>query len=168
MSHSFAQVHLFCFILLSNVHVRQFFNDDLLADFTQIIQKGAACSHNYQAVTSKSESKVRVFSPFPLPPPVDLTAVDSLLDFLSSNHNKLAFLPFPQTVASDEPCPIAIYTSRDRADDLRESIEDRVHLLADELHAIAPIYAELLRVASSFAPPPKKPNSFGTTHHPQR
>ena len=61
-----------------------------------------------------------------------------------------------------------MYTSQDRADSLREDIEYRVHLLADERSAIAQDYAELLRVASSFTPPPMQPPSIGTPHHRQR
>ena len=165
MSHLPAHFHLFCFILVSNVPVRQFVPDGPAADGTLIIQKGAAFIYNYQAVTSESESKVRVFSPFPQPPPVDLTAVDSLIDLVGNFHHKLTSLPFLETVASDEPCPIAMYTSQDRANGLRESIEYGVHLLADERSAIAQDYAELLRVASSLAPPPMQPPSIGTPHH---
>ena len=148
--------------------MRQFVPDGPPTDGTPIIQKGAAFIYNYQAVTSESESKVRVFSPFPKLPPVDLTAVDSLIDLVSNIHNKLTSLPFLETVASDEPCAIAMYTSLDRANGLRESTEYRVHLLADERSAIAQDYAELLRVASSFAPPPMQPPSIGTPHHRQR
>ena len=77
-------------------------------------------------------------------------------------------MPFLETVASDEPCPIAMYTSQDRAKGLRECIEYRVQLLADERSAIAQDYAELLRVASSFAPPPVEHPSIGTPQHRQR
>ena len=93
MSHLYAHVHLFCFLLVSNVPVRQFVPDGPPTDGTPIIQKGAAFIYNYQAVTSESQSKVRAFSPFPQPPPVDLTAVDSLIDLVSNIH-KLNSLPF--------------------------------------------------------------------------
>ena len=168
MSHLHAHVHLFCFLLVSNVPVRQFVPDGRLTDGTPIIQKGAAFIYNYQAVTSENESKVRVFSPFPQPPPVDLTAVDSLTDLVSNIHHKLTSLPFLEKVAPDEPCPIAMYTSQDRTNGLQESIEYHVHLLADERSAIAQDYAELLHVASSFAPPSMQPPSIGTPHHLQR
>ena len=167
MPHLYAHVHLFCFLLVSHIRVRQFVPDGPLTDGTPLIQEGAVFSHNYQAVNSKSESKVRVFSPSPQPPPADLTAIDSLIHLVLI-HNKLTSLPFLETVASDEPCPIAMYTSQDRANGLRESDEDRVYLLADERSAIAQDYAELLRAASSFAPPPMQPPSSGTPHHRQR
>ena len=130
--------------------------------------KGSAFIYNYQAVTSGSESKVRIFSPFPRPPPVDFTAVDWPINLVSNIQHKLTFLPFLETVASDELCPIAIYTSQDRANGLRESIEYRVHLIADERSAIVQDYAELLHVAFSFAPLSRQPASFGTHHHRQQ
>ena len=156
------------FLFVSNAPVRQFVPDGPPTYGTPIIQKGAAFIYNYQAVTSESESKVRVFSPFPQPAPVDLTAVDSLFDLIINIHHKLNSLPFLETVASDEPCPIALYTSQDQANGLRESIEYLVHLLANKLSAIAQDYAELLRVASSFALTPMEPPSIGTNHHQQR
>ena len=168
MSHLYAHVHLFYFLLSSNVAVRQFVPDSPPTDGTSIIQQGAAFIYNYQAVTSESESKVRVFSPFPQPPPVDLTAVDSPIDLVSNIHNKLTSLPFLETVASDEPCPIAMYTSQDRDNGFQKSIDYRVHLLADERSAISQDYAELLRVASSFAPTPMQPPSIGNPHHRQQ
>ena len=140
MSHPYTHVHLFCFFLVSNVPVRQFVPDCLSTDGTPIIQKGAAFIYIYQAVTSESESKVRVFSLFPQPPTVDITAVDSLIDLVSNSQHKLTSLPFLESVAPDEPCPIAMFTSQDRANGLRESIEYRVHLLADERSAIAQDY----------------------------
>ena len=142
--------------------MRQFVPDGLPTDGTPIIPKGTAFIYNYQAVTSESESKVPVFSPLPQPPPVDLTAVDSLVHLVSNIHTKLTSLLFPETFASDEFCSIAMYTSQDRADGVRESVEYPVHLLADERSAIAQDYAELLRVASSFATHPMEPPSIGT------
>ena len=168
MSHLHANVHLFCFLLVSNVPVRQFVPDGPTTDGTPFVQKGAAFIYNYQAVTSESKSKVRVFSPFPQSPTVDLTEVDSLIDLVSNIHNKLISLPFLETVASDKPCPMAMYTAQDRSNGLRESIEYRVRLLADERSVIAQDYAELLRVASSFAPPPMQLPSISSPHHRER
>ena len=168
MSQLYAHVHLFCFLLVSNVPVRQFVPDGPPTDGTPIIQKGAAFIYNYQAVTSETGSKVRVFSPFPQPPPVDITAVDSLIDLVTNIHHQLTSLRFLQRVSSYEPCPIAMYTSQDRANGLRECIEYRVHLLADERSAVAQDYTELFRVAYSFAPLPMQPPSIDTPHHGQR
>ena len=46
---------------------------------TPIFKKGADFVFKYQAVTSESDSKVRVFSPFPNMPFVNLTDVYSIL-----------------------------------------------------------------------------------------
>ena len=137
--------------------MRQFVPDGLPADGPPIIQKGTAFNNNYRDITSESESKVPVFSPFPQLPTVDIAAVDSHTDLVSKTHNKLISLPFQQTVASDKLCPIAMYISQDQVEGLRKRIEYRVHLLADEQSAIAQDYAELLRVALSFAPTQRSP-----------
>ena len=148
--------------------MRQFVSDGPPADGTPIIQKGVAFIWNYQAVTSESESKVCVFSHFPQLPPNDITAINSHIDMVSNIHIKLTSLPYLETVASDEPHSIALYTSRAWAVGLRKSNEYRVQVLADERSAIAQDYAELLRAASSLAPPPMEPPSIGTLHHRQR
>ena len=120
----FDHVHLFCFFfVVSNVPVRQFVPYGPSTDGTSINRKGSAFIYNYQAVTSESETKVRVFSPFSQPPSVDSTAVDSLVDLVSKIHKQITCWFFVQTVASDEPCPIANYTSQDRADGLEKFIE---------------------------------------------
>ena len=113
MSPFYAHVHLFCFLLVSNAAMRQFFPDGPPTVGTPIIQKGAALICKYQAVTLESESKVRVFSLFSQPPPIDSTAVVSLIDLVSHIHQKLTSLSFLETVESDELCPIAVYTSQD-------------------------------------------------------
>ena len=93
MSHLHAHLQLFCFFLVSNVPTRQFVPDGPPAHSNPIIQKGTAFFYNYPAITSEIESKVRVFSPFPQPPPVDLTAVGSSIDLVTNIHNNF-FCPF--------------------------------------------------------------------------
>ena len=46
---------------------------------TPIFEKGAAFVFKYQAVTSESESKLRVFSPFPILPEINLTEAFTLV-----------------------------------------------------------------------------------------
>ena len=46
---------------------------------TPMFKRGAAFVFKYQAVTSESESKVRVFSPFPKLPEINLTEAYSLV-----------------------------------------------------------------------------------------
>ena len=61
-----------------------------------------------------------------------------------------------------------MFTSKGRADGLRESLQYSVQLNADEHSATAQDYAELLRVTSSFAPPSMELPSSRTTHHRHR
>ena len=65
----------FLFILLfgtmfAEVQFSTHLNDE---SDTSIFKKGAAFVFKYQAVTSESETKVRVFSPFPRLPEINLT-----------------------------------------------------------------------------------------------
>ena len=108
MSHLYAHVYLFCFLLVSYAPERQFVPDGTPTDGIPTIQKGAAFNYTYQAVSLESESKGRVSSPFPQPPALDLTIVGSLIGIVSNFLYKLAPLPFLETVASDEPGPIAM------------------------------------------------------------
>ena len=61
---------------LTITHYSTYLNDDLEAP---VFKKGAAFPLKYQAVTSESESKVRVFSPFPKIPEVNLTGGEQML-----------------------------------------------------------------------------------------
>ena len=71
----------FLFILLTGtmfaeVQFATHLNDE---SDTPIFKKGAAFVFKYQAVTSENESKVRVFSPFPRLPEINLTGAYSLV-----------------------------------------------------------------------------------------
>ena len=71
----------FLFILLNGTMFADVQFATLLSDEldTPIFKKGAAFVSKYQAVTSESESKVRVFSPFPRLPEIILTEAYSLV-----------------------------------------------------------------------------------------
>ena len=62
--------------MFADVQFSTHLNDD---SDTPIFKKGAAFVSKYQAVTSESESKVRVFSPFPRLPEIILTEAYSLV-----------------------------------------------------------------------------------------
>ena len=62
--------------MFADVQFSTHLNDD---SDTPIFKKGAVFVFKYQAVTSESESKVRVFSPFPRLPEISLTEVYSLV-----------------------------------------------------------------------------------------
>ena len=61
-----------------------------------------------------------------------------------------------------------MFTSQSRAEGPRESLEYRLQLLVEEGCVIAQDLVELLRVASSFAPPPVESHSFPTNPHRKR
>ena len=165
MSHSTCNVQILCLLFVSSIHLGNLVHDDSSRDETPIIQKGAAFIYNYHAFTSESESKVRVFSPFPQPPAVDLKAASTLIETVNNVHNHMMSLPFVNGVVLKEPCPVSLYPWKVRADGLKETLEHRIQLLEKEQLAIADDYAELLRVASSFAAPPMDLNPSGSNHH---
>ena len=94
MLHFFANVHLFCSLLLSSDPVGQFVPDSPPANGNPIIQNGAGFAYNYQIVTSENAIKFREFSPFPQPPQVYLTTVNSLLDLVSNVRKHLTSVRF--------------------------------------------------------------------------
>ena len=61
---------LFIGTIFAEVQFSTHLNDE---SETPFLKKGAAFVFKYQAVTSESESKVRVFSPFPRLPEINLT-----------------------------------------------------------------------------------------------
>ena len=81
--HSFRLPFLLSLVLLSGpplcytvTHYSTHLNDQ---PEVPVFKKGAAFLFKYQAVTSESESKARVFSPFPKIPDVNLTGAEDLL-----------------------------------------------------------------------------------------
>jgi len=62
--------------MFAEIQFSTHFNDE---SHTPIFKKGAAFVFKYQAVTSESESKVRVFSPFPRLTEINLTEAYSLV-----------------------------------------------------------------------------------------
>ena len=71
----------FLFILLIGTMFAEIQSSTHLNDESDkpIFKKGAAVDFNYQAVISESESKVRVFSPFPRIPGINVTEAYSLI-----------------------------------------------------------------------------------------
>ena len=64
-----------------------------------VVRKGAAFVYQYQALTSESESKVRIFSPFPRMPGMDKKLDDTLADANAAikNLHLRSFLYAPST-----------------------------------------------------------------------
>ena len=69
-----------CFAI---THYSTYLNED---PESPVFKKCAAFLFKYQAVTSDSESKVRVFSPFPKIPVVNLTGVHMLATHVGHSH----------------------------------------------------------------------------------
>ena len=92
MSLLYTNVHVLYLLLVLHIPIGNLVPDVPVTDGTPILQKGAAFIYNYQAVTSESESKFRIFSLFPQPPPVDLSAAISFIDHLSTIRAHLTTL----------------------------------------------------------------------------
>ena len=133
-----------------------------------VFQRGAVFIYAYQAVTSESESKVRLFSPFPQPPAFDPAGALRLRKIvlearqnLSNTGQKYQDNIDPTTgkyYSTPMYCVVNTNDMLAKLAGLAESIEYRVNLLLKEQKAIADDHLELLRVAESFAPPPTKSN----------
>ena len=133
--------------LHSQVQFTTHLNDDLEKP---VFKKGAAFVFKYQAVTSESESKVRVFSPFPKLPEINITkAIATVASFKQAqswitnvwinNHCKFEF---NNTYAI-----------------LVDQLVTRIKNLQLELAAAQKDQTTLLEVANSFIPPQLKRKS---------
>ena len=116
-----------------------------------VFKKGAAFVFKYQAVTSESESKVRVFSPFPQMPTISLTRALAVVE---------AFKTKPRGIGSmyvNTRCEITNFNNTYTL--LLEQLETRVRFLQLELAAATEEEATLMEVARSFIPPSMKQDS---------
>ena len=165
MSLLYTNVYVLYLLLVFQIPIGNLVPDVPLTDGTPSLQKRAASINNYQAVTSESEIKVRIFSAFPQPLPVDLSAAISFIDHLSTIRSYLTTLPCIQRVANSDFRTIAVNTCVERADDLTEGLEYRLGRIENEITAIAMDYTELLRVASSFGRPQVENAPSRCVHH---
>ena len=87
--------------MFAEVQFSTHLNDD---SDTPIFKKGAAFVFQYEAVTSESETKVRVFSPFPRLPEINLTEAYSLVAHRGHSDTMAAMNKVKrcQTAASEE------------------------------------------------------------------
>ena len=166
MSLLYNKLHVLYLLLVLHIPIGNLVPDVPLRDDTPILEKGAAFIYKYQAVTSESENKVRKISLFPQPPLVELSPPISCIENLSTIRSYLKTLPFIQRVADSYPCPFAVNTCVERADELKEGLEYRLGLIGNEISAIAMDYTQLLRVDSSFALPPVE-NALSRSVHNQ-
>ena len=108
-----------------------------------IFTKGAAFVFKYQAVTSESESNVRVFSPFPRLPEINLTEAYSLVAH-SGDSDKLAGM---NTV---KPCQTA--ASEDAYGLLFNRIDEQLTILDKEIAEAKTDRNRLVEITTSFLP----------------
>ena len=133
-----------------------------------VFQRGAVFIYAYQAVTSESESKDILFSPFPQLPAFGPAGALRLLHFVLEARQNLSntgqkyqhniHLTTGQYYSTPMCCVVNTNDMLAKLAGLAESIEYRVNLLFKEQKAIADDHLELLRVAKSFAPLPTKQN----------
>ena len=130
-----------------------------------VFQRGTVFICAYQAVTSESESKVRLLSPFLQPPAFDTAGALRLRQIvlearqnLSNTGQKYQNHIDPTTGKHYSTPMYCVVNTKDmfaKLKGLAESIQNRVDLLLKEQKAIADDHLELLRVAESFAQPTK-------------
>ena len=114
-----------------------------------VFKKGAAFVFKYQAVTPESESKVRVFSPFPKIPEINLTDADTLLQ--TRGHTDLMTGMDTVKLCRTERMG-TLY------DQLFDQVEEKLSLIQKEINAAHTDQNQLVEVASSFLPPSIKPD----------
>ena len=135
----------FLFILLigtmfAEVQFSTHLNDE---SDTPIFKKGAAFVFKYQAVTSESENKVRVFSPFPRLPEINLTEAHSLVAHKGHSDTMAAM----NTV---KKCQTA--ASGDAYELLFNRIDEQLTILDKEIAEADKDRNRLVEIATSFLP----------------
>ena len=110
---------------------------------TPIFKKGAAFVFKYQAVTSESESKVGVFSPFPRLPEINLTEAYSLVAHKGHSDTMAGM----NTV---KKCQTA--ASGDAYELLFNRIDEQLTILDKEIAEADKDRNRLVEIATSFLP----------------
>ena len=110
---------------------------------TPVFKKGAAFVFKYQAVTSESESKVRVFSPFPKIPEINLTEAYSLV----AHRRNSDTMPGMNTVKKCQPA-----ASGDAYELLFNRIDEQLTILDKEIAEADKDRNRLVEIATSFLP----------------
>ena len=110
---------------------------------TPIFKKGAAFVFKYQAVTSESESKVRVFSPFPRLLEINLTEAYSLVAHRRHSDTMAGMNTVKrcQTATSEEACEL-----------LFNRIDEQLTILVKEIAEAKTGRNRLVEIVTSFLP----------------
>ena len=117
---------------------------------TPTFKKGASFVFTYQAVTSESESKFRVFSPFPNTPSINLTDVYSILR-TKGNSNTIEGMDTVKLCGSQKMTELYHL--------LFDQLEEKLRLLEKEIQSVRNDQSRLLDIASSFLPPRVDPDT---------
>ena len=114
-----------------------------------VFKKGAAFVFQFQDVTPESESKVRVFSPFPRIPDINLTNAHTILQ-KRGHSDTLAGM------TSVKMCDTA--DMEHLYDNLFNRLEEKLRILENEIQAAQTDQHNLVTMASSFLPPSMHPH----------
>ena len=136
--------HFFFILLIATIFAEVQFSTHLNDESdTPILKKGAAFVFKYQAVTSESESKVRVFSPFPRLPEINLTEAYSLVVHKGHSDTMAAMNTVKkcQTAASEEAYEL-----------LFNRIGEQMTILDKEITEAEKDRNRLVEIANSFLP----------------
>ena len=109
-----------------------------------VFKKVAAFLFKYQAVTSESESKVRVFSPFPKIPDVNLTGAEELLNLTKIRITGIGGM-YVQKVCEFQEI-------NETYGLLMTQLKDRVDLIKLEVKQAIDVQEKLADVMKSFLP----------------
>ena len=129
---------------LTITHYSTYLNDKLEAP---VFKKAAAFLLKYQAVTSESESKFRVFSPFPKIPEVNLTGAEHLLATAIARTIALG-----STYATRNNNGCAIEKINKTYDLLTQQLENRIIMVKLEMSASVKDQNGLSEITKSFLP----------------
>ena len=129
---------------LTITHYSTYLNGDLKAP---VFKNGAAFLFKYQAVTSERESKVRVFSPFPKVPEVNLTGAEQML--ATAIARKIAL---GSTYATRNGNGCAKEKINETYDLLTQQLEIRVNMVKQEMSASIKDQNGLSEITKSFLP----------------
>ena len=129
---------------LTITHYSTYLNDDLEAP---VFKKGAAFLFKYQAVTSESESKVRVFSPFPKIPEVNLTGAEQMLAAAIARTIALG-----STYVTRNRKSCAIEKINETYGLLTQQLENRIKMVKQEMSASVKDQNGLSEITNSFLP----------------
>ena len=114
-----------------------------------VFKKGAAFVFQFEAVTPESGSKVRVFSPFPRIPDINLSNAHTILQ--KRGHS--------DTLAGMTSVKICDTADMEHlSDNLFDRLEEKLRILENEVQAAQTDQHNLVTMASSFLPPPIHPH----------